>query len=218
MNAVLKPIGPPDWIFFWCLFAITIVAIAKNRNSKVFFSFIQLVFTNSYLEVYTNKIKSRSIHFWMSSFCVVVLPVYYYFIQFSTGIFEELLVKQYLFCLSCIVGFLVIKRGIEYLLSISFLKNQGIDTFMYAKQSYLNYLSLVFFLPILIIIYISFNIPYLIYLVIALFLVLWVLSYMLVVLKFQKKFRHHWFYFILYLCALELAPACLTYIMILNGN
>ena len=217
MNAIPKFIGLPDWIFFWCLFSIALVAIAKNRNSKVFSSFIQLVFTNSYLQVYTHKIHSRSLHFWMTLFFVTVFPLYIFFIQFTQGIYTELSLKQYGIYVLYVATFLILKRSIEYFLSISFLKNQGIQVFVFAKQSYLNYISLVFFLPILIIIYISFNIPYVIYFVIALFLVLWVLSYVLVLSKFRKQFGYQWFYFILYLCALELAPSCLTYIMILNG-
>ncbi len=209
--------GPPDWIFFWCLIVILIIAIAKNSNNKVFDSFLQLLFTNNYLQLYSNAMTSRGIHFWMSLFFIITFSLYGYYFAYSLGVYPSFLFKEYLVVTACLLVFFVIKRGLEHLLAISFLKNQGITVFTYMKQSYLNYLSLVFLAPILVIVYISFKIPYVIHFLIALFSVLWVLSYVLAISKFRKQFSYSSFYFILYLCALELAPTCLMYLMISYG-
>lgn len=217
MNVIFKHISTPDWIFFWCLVAIIIIAIAKNTNKKVFGSFIRLAFTNKYLQLYSNHTKSRGVHFWMCLFFVTVSPLYFYYIQFSRGVYEYLELKQCGILLFYSIVFILLKRGIEFFIAASFLKNQGIRSFSYAKQSYLNYLSFIFFLPFILIVYGSFNNLSIIYSLIALFLVLWLLSYVLVLSVFRKQFSYGSFYFILYLCALELAPTCLTYLMILNG-
>ncbi len=217
VNAIPRLSGPPDWIFFWCLISITLIALAKRSNAKVFSSFLQLLFTNNYLQLYANSIVARGIHFWMSMLFVTTLPLYYYVVEFLRGNYIELDVKEYLFFVGYLSSFLVVKRSLEFLLAATFLKKKGIRRFMYEKQSYLNYLAIIFFLPINIILYSSFNNPYLNYLLIALFVFLWVLAYLLVISRFRNQFSFGWRYFILYLCALELAPTCLTYIMILNG-
>ncbi len=183
----------------------------------MFSDFLKLIFTNSYLQLYTNNILSRSIHFWMSLFFVLVFPFYYYFVTHALGFHTDLLLNKYLFFAGGTLLFLLLKRVIEQLLAVTFLKNQGVEIFVYAKQSYLNCLSLVFFLPVLVIHYTTFKNPYIIYVLVALFLVLWVLSYVLAISRLRKQFSYGSFYFILYLCALEIAPTYLMYIMISYG-
>jgi len=81
------------------------------------------------------------------------------------------------------------------------------ENYNFQKLTCINFISIFLFLTNLIFLYITPNpSQFWALLSIGVFFSLYLISITIIILYNQKMFLKHWFYFILYLCALEIAP------------
>lgn len=108
--------------------------------------------------------------------------------------------------LACIVGFMVIKIALQLSNGFIFGSGKTISELIFKKLSYLNYSGLVMFVTNLLLVYVVKNSIIVVYSSIIVILLINIIGWATVLRNHQKFITSYFFYFILYLCALEISP------------
>ena len=191
---------------------LVIVAAAKLLAPKRFNDFIYVVGNFKYLKIYSREQKFFdkfdallfvNLILSASVFCFIIY-------QFITD--SKALSVNFMFKLTLGIGiFILIKVLIERLIGSLFEIDKLVDTYLFQKISYKNYLGLVL-LPInaLLIFNLIMSLT-IVYIVIGLLLIVNVIGLITSFKTHLSIIKNNLFYFILYLCALEIAPYIILY-------
>ena len=208
-----------DWAILLFVLAFAIVAFTKSVYENRFSDFINLIFSDKYSKVYREGSHLRD-SFTISLFFVQVISIAF-FIQLSLSLFGYGSKTDFIFFIQIItllVFFVLSKYLIEKIIATAFNIEEFVEHFNLQKVTYRTYIGL-FILPINIILFyndtISRNIPLIIIFTI---LTINVLVYLISIKKYQNLIFGKLFYFILYLCALEIAPYFFMFFMFKKGG
>jgi hypothetical protein len=191
---------------------LVIIALAKLTAPKRFEDFLYVLGNSKYLKIYSRDQKFfdkfDALLFGNLILCLVVFSfiIYQKVIDFKT-IDINLLFKF----ITGISAFILIKVLIERLIGSLFEIDKLIDEYLFQKISYKNYLGLLL-LPINAILIFSFQDS--LKLVYAFVIILVIVNIIGLITSFkthQSLIKNNLFYFILYLCALEIAPYVILY-------
>lgn len=201
-----------NWVAFLFLGSFIIVAIIKSVFEKQFNDFLGLIYTNKYLKIYSSENNSLG---WFSVFMIFIQLIAY------TFLIHIILSQLSYINKNSFTAYGVIFIGVTALIVVKFLLEKGIaslfniqefyNKFLFHKATYLMYFGLFLLLTTFIIFYnpqITNNLPYLL---IGLFGLFYTISYFISIKYFQKEITSRLFYFILYLCTLEIAPYYFIY-------
>ena len=209
---MLRNIISIELITILFVIGLTIISVAKLVSPKRFNDFIFVLGNTKYLKIYSrdqnffdNFDALLFINFMLSSaiFGAVCL-------QFYSG--ENTLNINTMFKLTIGIGvFILIKVLLERLIGSLFEIDKLMDVYLFQKISYKNYLGLLL-LPINgIIIYAFPKSLTVIYVIVILLLIINLIGLLTSFKTHQNIIKNNLFYFILYLCALEIAPYILLY-------
>ena len=184
-----------------------VIAIVKSVFESRFHDFMKLIVSDKYIKMYRDSM------YLMSGFTIFLFVVQLvslaFFIQlclnhfFNTSKTDGILFIQIATFLSV---FVLSKFLIEKIIATSFNIEEFSDQFNLQKVSYRTYVGLLL-LPIDAILFYNSNLPnFLIYLLIVAVLLTNLLTYVISLKNYQNLLIGKLFYFILYLCALEIAP------------
>ncbi|NGY36398.1 DUF4271 domain-containing protein [Flavobacterium sp. XN-5] len=208
-----------DWAILLFVLAFAIVAITKSVYENRFSDFMNLIFSDKYSKVYRDGSHLRD-SFTISLFFVQVISIAF-FIQLSLSFFgygSKTDLIFYIQIITLLIFFVLSKYLIEKIIATAFNIEDFIEHFNLQKVAYRTYIGL-FILPINIILFyydtISRNIPLII---ISTILIINVLIYIVSIKKYQNLIFGKLFYFILYLCALEIAPYFFMFFMFKKGG
>jgi hypothetical protein len=112
--------------------------------------------------------------------------------------------------------FILAKYFIEKIVAITFEIEPIIDEINFAKLNYRAYFGLLILPFVFVSFYNDWVNEYIIFGSIAIILILNVLIYFFSIRKYQNLFFSKFFYFILYLCTLEIAPYYFLYVWIIK--
>lgn len=191
---------------------MVVIAIAKLTAPKRFDDFLLVIGNSKYLKIYTREQKFFD-KFDALLFGNLILGlatfsfIFYRNIYYLKGIDVNILFK-----LSIGIGtFVLIKVLIERLIASVFEIDKLIDQYLFQKISYKNYLGLLL-LPINAILLFTFNDSLtLVYIFTGLLLTVNIFGLITSFKTHQSLIKGNLFYFILYLCALEIAPYIILY-------
>lgn len=207
-----------DWATLLFVLSFLIIALTKSVFENRFGDFINLVFSDKYIKVYKDSSHLKS-GFTISLFFVQVVSLAF-FIQISLSIFGYASKTDWLLYIQIItflIFFILAKYLLEKIIATSFNIEDFMEHFNLQKVTYRTYIGL-FILPINIILFyydaVSKNIPLII---IGLVLVINMLTYLISIKNYQNVIFSKLFYFILYLCALEIAPYYFMYYWFTKG-
>lgn len=199
--------------------SFAIIAITKSVFENRFGDFANLIFSNKYTKVYRDSSHLKS-GFTVALFFVQVISVAF-FIQISLSYFGHASKTDWLLYIQIftfLVFFILSKYLIEKIIATSFNIEEFMEQFNLQKVTYRTYIGL-FILPLNIILFyydsISRNIPLVI---IAIILIINILTYLISIKNYQNLIFGKLFYFILYLCALEIAPYYFMYYWFTKGS
>lgn len=188
---------------------IVVIAILKVIYPKRFEDFIRLPVSNNYFLAKGKSEELRhpfSILLFLIQLISISLFVYLFFLE--KGKATVLLFFQ---ILSAVFIFIIVKTSIEKMIGAIFSIKNIIDQYIYEKLSYRNFISLLLIIANLIF-YFSVK-PDLNTLLI--FTGILFLINILILFYSYKKYRSlifsNFFYFLLYLCALEISPYLILY-------
>jgi hypothetical protein len=112
----------------------------------------------------------------------------------------------YLIILGLLIIFLLTKIFLQLGNGFVFNNGKNISEYIFKKLSYLNYSSLVMFLANIMLTYVSIGSKTVLFISIFIIILINAVGWFTILKNHQKYITSHFFYFILYLCALEIAP------------
>jgi hypothetical protein len=208
-----------DWATLLFVLAFGIIAFTKSIFGNRFSDFINLLFSDKYSKVYRDSSQLKS-SFTISLFFVQVIS-FAFFIQISLSIFgygSKTDWILYIQIITFLIFFILSKFLVEKIIATTFNIEEFVEQFNLQKITYRTYIGIII-LPINILLFyhntVSQNIPIAI---ITIILVLSILTYSLSIKKYQSLIFSKLFYFILYLCTLEIAPYFFMYYLFTKGS
>ncbi len=204
--------GANDWATILFVLALVLIAITKTVFENRFAEFVKLGASDKYIKVYRDSSQLMS---WFNVLLFIVqLISLSFFIQLILSYFGHAEKTDWILFVRIftLVGvFILAKYLIEKIIAASFNIEEFIDQFNLHKVSYRTYIGLLIF-PIDIILYYNEDAPKaVIYCLIIAVLSINLFTYLISLKNYQNLLIGKMFYFILYLCALEIAPYYFMY-------
>lgn len=199
-----------SWVAFLFIGSFLLVVVLKSVFQKQFNDFLGLLYTNKYIKLYNEENLN-----WFS-----VILIFIQMISFSLFIHIVLgnlgyLNKNSFISFIQIFAFLLFFISLKYLIekSIAFLFDiqDFYSRFLFYQASYRMYLGLIMLFLTFLMFYGKTSIDNITYLFISIFIILNLIINLISFRIFQKEIIGNLFYFILYLCTLEIAPYYFTY-------
>ena len=204
-----------DWITLLFMVTLSLVAITKTAFENRFSDFVNLIISNKYLKIYKDSSNLMSwftillfvVQLFSFSFFIQLVLTYYGF-TFKTNWISFVQIFTFL------SFFTLSKFLIEKIIATAFDIENFIEQYNLFKVSYRTYIGLLL-LPVNLILYYSdlMN-KYVIISVLVTLLAINAITYLLSLKNYQKFLFSKLFYFILYICTLEIAPYYFIYYFI----
>jgi hypothetical protein len=214
----LRVIENKDWATILFVISFAIIAMTKSAFENRFSDFVKLIYSDKYTNIYKDSSNLKS-GFTISLFFVQIISLAF-FIQLSLSFFGYASKTDwilYIQIITFLVFFILSKFLIEKIIATAFGIEEFIEQFNLQKVTFRTYIGLVI-LPINIILFyydsISRNI---LIFFIAIVMIINIFTYLVSIKNYQKIIFSQLFYFILYLCALEIAPYYFMYYCFTKG-
>lgn len=209
-----------DWAAIVFVLALGLVALAKTAFENRFHDFFRLIVSDKYLKIY-----KESSHL-MSGFTILLFIVNLislsFFIQmilyhFGNETKTEWLKSDWLLFIrifTLLSVFILSKFLIEKIIAAIFGIEEIIESFNLQKVSFRTFVGLLLLPVSVVLFYNNFSTNSLILTIILILLAINILTYLISLRIYQNLIISNLFYFILYLCALEIAPYYFIYYLI----
>ncbi|WP_324719856.1 DUF4271 domain-containing protein [Salinimicrobium sp. HB62] len=218
MEAIERHAVSQDWITLLLVLAFVLLVIAKYAFSQRFAHFSMLFATDKYLLLKgkdPNIFHPFNILLFVVNAISVALFIYIFFLTFM----EDTPEKPKIFFLRIITAytaFVLLKFSLEKILADIVSVYDKMNYYLFHKLSYRNFIAL-FLLPVcMVFIYVWEPSPLVLYIVLGLILLMNLITLLSAFVKNQQYILNNWFYFILYLCALEIGPYYILYKLVTN--
>ena len=154
--------------------------------------------------------KDKLINWFNIFFTIFQLLNFSLFIYYASNILSNSGSELYFLVFSMIFGFLFLFLFGNLLLQLwsgfIFNNNKIISEFIFKKLSYLNFSSIIMLAANIILTYVIIDSKIVVFVSIFLVVVVNIIGWITIIKNYQKLISGYFFYFILYLCALEIAP------------
>ncbi|MCL5246711.1 DUF4271 domain-containing protein [Cellulophaga sp. 20_2_10] len=207
MESIARVFNDVDWITAIFVVSLFVLVLSKTFFYNKFVNFVVLPFNNKYIFLHSKK------HILFNWFNVlwgvflwlnVALFLYYVLTIFKLG--DTLTPIDYLFVFGIISLFVIVKLLLQFVNGFIFNAETAIVHIVFNKISYQNYSGLVLFIANIFLTYITPDSELVAYLALVLFLVVLCIGWVNLLRIHRKFITINFFYFILYLCALEISP------------
>ena len=208
----LRIIENKDWATILFVISFAVIAMTKSAFENRFADFAKLIYSDKYTNVYKDSSNLKS-GFTVSLFFVQIISLAF-FIQLSLSFFGYASKTDWILYIQLttfLIFFILSKFLIEKIIATAFGIEEFVEQFNLQKVTFRTYIGL-FILPINIILFYYDSISRNIFLFfIATVLVINIFTYLVSIKNYQNIIFSKLFYFILYLCALEIAPYYFMY-------
>ncbi|ABQ03590.1 DUF4271 domain-containing protein [Flavobacterium johnsoniae] len=208
-----------DWATALFVLTFAVVAMTKSAYETRFTEFSKLIFSDKYAKIYRDNSHMKS-SFTVGLFFVQVIS-FAFFIQLTMNIFGQASKTDWILFIQIatfLLYFILAKYLIEKIVAASFNIDDFVELFNLQKVTYRTYIG-VLILPINAILFYYDNIPTIVpFAIIGISLCISLYSYFISIKTYQNVIIGKLFYFILYLCALEIAPYYFLYYWITKGS
>ncbi len=207
MIPIEKTINSSDWMTIVLFMALFVLALGKYLYHNRFVNFIILPFNDKYVLLHKKGHLLNWFHIWLTLFQLANLSL---FVFLSLKIFDALPEGPSLMVFFILMGFLALfqlfKFSVQFLKAYVFNTQELVSELVFSKTSYFNYSGLVLCAANIILIYILKDSKIVVYAAIVLILLINGIGIAKLLKNYQKAMFPYFVYFILYLCALEIAP------------
>jgi hypothetical protein len=214
MEHVLHPriVENKDWATALFVFSLMLIAFSKSLFENRFSEFIKLIVSDKYIKVYKDSGLMMS---WFTVFLFIVQIVSFsFFIHLLLTSFGHIIKTDWISFIQVftfLTVFILSKYLIEKIIGTAFDIEEFVDQFNLQKVSYRTFIGL-FLLPINCFLFYNDSISHnFIVFLLSILLIINVFTYFLSIKNYQNILLGNLFYFILYLCALEIAPYYFMY-------
>ncbi len=216
MELSTREIISTNWLTILIVVSLSLLAIARAINTHRFSDFISLISNNKYIIYYQkpNKLSSIfNITLLLAQIASVSLFLYLCFDVFEWQVMPSQITLYFKICIIYAV-IIICKLLIEKIIATVFSIDSVVDEYLFYKISYRNYMG-VLLLPINIVFIYTVQPSKIVFMI--LLIILAILNVIVLTSYYKKNesiILNHMFYFILYLCALEIAPYFILYKLI----
>lgn len=208
-----------DWATCLFVFSFMLITIAKSTNENRFADFINLIFSDKYSKSYRDS--GHLLSGFTTGLFIVQSISFAFFIQLTLSIFGYVSKTDWLLFIQIftfVVFFILSKYLIEMIIATAFDIEEFAEQFNLQKVTYRTYIGL-FILPFNIILFYFDSVSRIIPItIIAIVLAMNVINYLISIKNYQNLIFGKLFYFILYLCTLEIAPYFFMYYLYAKGS
>ena len=208
-----------EWFTIFTIIGLFSIVAAKFLNTLRFNDFLYVIGNSKYLKIYTRDQKFID---QFDSFLFVNLALsfsIFTFFAYSTFVspltFELTDFLKLLFAVSTII---IIKTLLERLIGSLFEIDSLIDNYLFQKTTFKNYSGMVFLVANLLLLYTNTYENIIIIVAFSLICLINLIGFFTSFKTHQKLINFNFFYFLLYLCALEIGPYVLLYKVITEYN
>ncbi|MCG2460682.1 DUF4271 domain-containing protein [Flavobacteriaceae bacterium F89] len=208
MEAIPRTVDTADWITIVLFASVLFLVLTKSFYYSRFLNYIILPFNNKYIFIYSKK---DMLFNWFN-----VLFTFFQLLNCSLFIYlawntlgssgDGYDPKMFLVIVGAVILFLSGKIFLQLGNGFIFNANRIITEFIFKKLSYFNYSGLVMFLANVTLAYIFRESATVVYVALGFILFINGMGLALLIRNHQNFITANFFYFILYLCALEIAP------------
>ena len=213
-----RTIGAKDWATILFVLCLALLAINRNVFEVRFNEFIKLAYSDKYTKIY--KDSSNMMSWFTISLFIIQLISFSFLIQFLLnyyGVVEKTSWISYIQIITLTGVFILSKYLIEKIIATAFKIEEFNEQFNLYKVNYRTYIGLILLPVNIILFYNQQPQPLVLYIIIGIILATALYSYLVSLRIYQNLILSKLFYFILYLCALEIAPYYFIYYWFTNS-
>lgn len=201
----------PDWITVALFLSIVCLALAKYFFQNRFLSFILLPFTNKYVVLYNKKGQLASgFHVLLTLFQLINLSLFFFLAQKNLlGAPLGSTAWGFFILMGGLLLFQLGKLGLQCVNAFVFNTQELTAKLIFYKIAYLNYSSFALFFGNAIFVYLLKESTTTLYISLFLMIFLNVVGVIRLLKTYQNAVFPYFWYFILYLCTLDIAPLLL---------
>jgi hypothetical protein len=207
-----------DWATILFVISFGTIALTKSAFENRFADFAKLIYSDKYMNIYKDNSHLNSV-FTIALFVIQVIS-FAFFIQISLANFDYATKTDwvlYIQIITFLVYFVFSKFLIDKIIATAFNVEEVFEQINHQKVIFRTYIALML-LPINIILFYYDTISRdFIAALIVIVLISYVLTYLVVIKNYHNIIFSKLFYFILYLCALEIAPYYFIYYLFTKG-
>ncbi|MDQ7959273.1 DUF4271 domain-containing protein [Flavobacterium lindanitolerans] len=214
LEIVLQPriLESKDWATVLFVLCFILIAATRGVFESRFSDFSRLAYSDKYIKIYRDS--GNLMNWFTISLFIVQVISFAFFIQIILSYFGYTSKTDwvtYIQIVTLLSIFILSKYLTEKIIATSFNIEEFSEQFNLQKVSYRTYIGLCILPLNVILFYNDTPIDLLIYFLIAIILLINILTYLLSLKIYQNLIIGKLFYFILYLCALEIAPYYFMY-------
>jgi hypothetical protein len=208
-----------EWFTIFTILGFVAIAMAKYVNTLRFTDFIAVIGNSKYLKIYTKDQKFIDVFDGLLFINLAISGSIFLFFGYSTFIsplnFSLIPFLKILFVVSTVI---IIKTLFERLIASLFEIDALIDNYLFQKTTFKNYSGFAFLVANLFLLYTESNPDIVVIIAISVIFLINGIGFLTSFKNHQKIINPNFFYFLLYLCALEIAPYVLLYKVISEYN
>jgi len=201
-----------DWATLVFVACFALIAINRTVFETRFAEFIKLAVSDKYTKIY--KDSGNMLSWFTISFFLIQVISFTFLIQFLLSYFgmaEKTSWVSFVQIFTLIGVFILSKYLIEKIIATSFNIEEFNELFNLHKVNYRTYIGLLLLPVNIFLFYNNSQHPVVIYVIIGLIIAASIVSYLVSLRIYQNLILSKLFYFILYLCTLEIAPYYFMY-------
>ncbi|WP_461302409.1 DUF4271 domain-containing protein [Aureisphaera sp.] len=213
MDYSLRTIEHLDWITFLLVGLFGILALVRSLYPRRFYEFMMLPLTDKYFALQGKGYEIKHpFNVFLFAIQIVSFSLFIYLIiRHSPSNSNALNPWLFIQLLTGVTVFLLGKYVIEKMIAHIFHLESVMNSYLYEKLSYASLISLLALIFSVLIFYVIPLDPVFLWVYIGSIVVLFVISLISSYKRNANLILRHFFYFILYLCALEIAPFIILY-------
>lgn len=216
MEAIERHVISQDWITLLLLLVFIILVATKFAFPQRFSHFVMLFATDKYLLLKgknPNVFHPFNLLFFGVNVITVALFVHVFYLNLSNDIPDRPKVF-FLRIATAYTAFVLLKFSIEKIIANVLSIDKKMNYYQFYKLSYRNFMALVLLPVCMAFIYIWEPSLTALYMSVGIILLMNFITIASIYKKNQQYILSNWFYFILYLCALEIGPYFILYKLI----
>ncbi|MFD2517088.1 DUF4271 domain-containing protein [Salinimicrobium flavum] len=218
MEALERYAVSQDWITLLLLLVFVILVITKYAFPQRFSDFVMLFATDKYLLLKGRK-PSIFHPFNLLLFAVNVISVtLFIYLIYKTAVSDTINRPKILFLrlATAYTAFVLFKFAVEKILANILSVDKKMNYYLFYKLSYRNFMALILLPVSMAFVYIWEPTLTALFIFLGITVVMNFITIASIYKKNQQYIISHWFYFILYLCALEIGPYFILYKLFTN--
>ena len=216
---MLRDVISNDWFTIFLLLGLICITLTKYIFAHRFKDFIAVIGNFKYLKIYARDQKFIDGFDALLFVNGIISVSLFAFLSYSTLVHpSEFNLNEFFKLLFGIGVLFLIKVLLERLIGSLFDIDEIIDSYLFQKTTFKNYTGLVLFPINCILIYALKPSESILYVIITLVILINIIGFISTFKNYQKLLLNNIFYFILYLCALEIGPYLILYKLIKDFN